>query len=191
MGRVTTPAYRIEYTTSPLSRTGLTSACWNSRFNGRANEANLVRHVQGLLASFQPGGVNHYPDMAAPVLTRVQLVRQRDSVVVAEVNVMCPGCGETAPEPGSYCSECHSKPVDGEFTREQLDRAFKLVRPERHWKDPIRRIIPAEAAMEHGVTYRAIRYAIQFYTGSVAEVTPLPDGRAHVQAIGYYAAVGA
>jgi hypothetical protein len=82
MGRTVTPKYRVEYTTSDNS--SFTPSAWPKEA-GRANEANLGKHVERVNASFKPGGCNahigHYYHNTAIVSAR--LVRQADSSVIA------------------------------------------------------------------------------------------------------------
>lgn len=51
MGRSITPKYVIDMP-------GSTTACWNCKQDGRANEANLKKYMEALLASLKPGGAN-------------------------------------------------------------------------------------------------------------------------------------
>jgi len=72
------------------------------------------------------------------------------------------------------------------YTQGELDEAFKLVAPEGNWKLPINckiRCLP-EADL------RRIAFAIEFFTGSVANITT-HRGHHTITAAGYYAAIGA
>jgi len=71
------------------------------------------------------------------------------------------------------------------WSRAELKAAFDLVANRSHWKNPIRRTVPA------GTDLELVREAVIFYTGSVPEFSTKPDGSTLVVAIGYFAAVGA
>ena len=70
------------------------------------------------------------------------------------------------------------------YTDDMLNEAFKLVRPDGNWKYPIHATVPADA--DRALIDRAIVY----YTGSIAEFSPNPDGSWTVVAEGYYNAIG-
>lgn len=76
-----------------------------------------------------------------------------------------------------------------QFTQVEVDAmhaAFTKVQNEKNWKLPIDKAL-ALTDDEKSVMYEAII----FYTGSVPDFVKLKDGRYRVQAVGYYAAVGA
>lgn len=68
----------------------------------------------------------------------------------------------------------------------QLDEQFKRVQDEKHWKNPINKILHASDE-----EIELIREAVIFYTGSVPHVERLQDGQVWVRASGYYMTVGA
>ena len=79
--------------------------------------------------------------------------------------------------------------VDGKYTREQLEAAFDRVKPEGHWKNPIRRTFDGKLSDEEKAVIRA---AIIFYTGSVPKFTEYPkQDLTKVVADGYFLAIGA
>lgn len=76
----------------------------------------------------------------------------------------------------------------GGFTETELRAAFSRVENKEHWKKPIAALVQVVSERE----LEAIKYAVTFYTGSVATVSRGfgPDVY-KVTAAGYYAAVGA
>jgi hypothetical protein len=75
---------------------------------------------------------------------------------------------------------------------------FDLVKPARHWKDPIETRVEAPADTEDFRLWcELVTRAVAFYTGSVAKIAeyggprkPWESRRVLVQAAGYYAAIG-
>lgn len=78
MGRITKPAYRVEY---EVEGARFTPAGWDSKHAGRPNDRNLHHHVQVLQKSTEPGGVNAH---LGPVrVLRAKVVKQSSGVTVA------------------------------------------------------------------------------------------------------------
>lgn len=75
-------------------------------------------------------------------------------------------------------------------TRAQALRAFKLVEPESHWKNPIEAVRSTREVGDAG-GIAVIAAAVTFYTGSRCATFVRPDGTVLFRAAGYYAAVGA
>lgn len=94
MGRSSTPAYRVEYTTD--SNAHLAPAAWriSSKKNGagkvilqglgRPSEETIKEHVKVLNQSFCVGGVNHFAGDRVIKIVSARAVRQSDGHVVAE-----------------------------------------------------------------------------------------------------------
>lgn len=73
----------------------------------------------------------------------------------------------------------------GGYSQDELEQAFKLVRPASHWKDPISAKVPADTNLD------LLQFAVGYYTGSLAEISKADDGQFLVEADGYYATIGA
>lgn len=71
-------------------------------------------------------------------------------------------------------------------TQKQMDRAFKSVRNKDDWKNPINTTIKDPGFDK----LRVIEQAITHFTGSLAEVTDLGNGKVRIEADGYYARIG-
>lgn len=69
------------------------------------------------------------------------------------------------------------------FTQEQLHAAFTLVQNKTNWKNPINATI--ENPGEEQVA--CIEEAVIHFTGSIASVNALKNGKIRVRAEGYYA----
>lgn len=85
----------------------------------------------------------------------------------------------------TFCGPCRTEPCSGDFTREQLTKAFRAVQNPGHWKDEINCFCKK-------LDRAATEEAIIFFTGSVptfARVGRTPLLR--VKADGYWAAMGA
>lgn len=80
-----------------------------------------------------------------------------------------------------------SEVVHDGFTREQLDAAFNLIKPEKGWKFPIDAQISRETDAE---TLVAINASIDFYVGGQAKFIVHAD-YIRVTAPGYYNLIGA
>jgi hypothetical protein len=74
-----------------------------------------------------------------------------------------------------------------EYSQQELEDAFKLIRPKGHWKDPIRCVLkkPTEETLDR------VSRACSHFTGSLAEFETLPNGDVRVTAAGYYLTIGA
>lgn len=75
------------------------------------------------------------------------------------------------------------------FSRAELREAFEMVQDETNWKNPIDAAIPAYMR-------DAVEEAVVFFAGCRPTFTAINKGRRslrrlRVQAVGYYAAVGA
>jgi len=70
------------------------------------------------------------------------------------------------------------------FSEEELQAAFTLVQNSENWKRPINAVVEPTANLE------AIRIAVTYFTGSVANMTPAKGGKVRVRARGYYAVIG-
>lgn len=72
------------------------------------------------------------------------------------------------------------------FTREQMEQAFKNVQNPKGWKYPINKVI-----QDPGPENQAcLNEAIVYFTGSIPEITTLKGGKIRVKADGYYACIG-
>ena len=75
-----------------------------------------------------------------------------------------------------------------QYTREELDKAFSKIQNKINWKHPVNAIID-EKDLE------LVTEAIIFFCGCVPTFTPIfsspSEPKLWVQAVGYYAAVGA
>jgi hypothetical protein len=68
----------------------------------------------------------------------------------------------------------------------KMKRAFELVQPATHWKDPINAYVKVEDMERAGVEITDIRDAVEFYTAT--EATFARNGAGYtVKAAGYYA----
>lgn len=67
---------------------------------------------------------------------------------------------------------------------EKMREAFRSVQDKENWKYPVDAVVPGDSDT------RLISDAVVFFTGSLPELIPLPDGKIRVTAIGYYNAVG-
>ena len=72
----------------------------------------------------------------------------------------------------------------GGFTEAELGAAFSLVANKENWKMPIRAMVIKEKA-------EVVGYAVPWFTGGPATITPTHYGTVLVTAAGYYACVGA
>ena len=72
-------------------------------------------------------------------------------------------------------------------TQEELSAAFDLVKDKERWKNPIDTTLDSCDEEKQ----RLIEDAIIHFTGSVADVTRLKDGKVRFCADGYYIAIGA
>jgi len=74
-----------------------------------------------------------------------------------------------------------------QYTQEQMHQAFENVQDKTNWKNPIDCIIddPGEENLE------CLRDAIIHFTGSIARINSVDEGKVRVQANGYYLAIGA
>lgn len=72
------------------------------------------------------------------------------------------------------------------FTLEQLEAAFKLVRPATHWKDPIHAEIDCLTSDGHVDVFKlaAIAAAVEHYTATPAKIL-VDDWKATITADGY------
>jgi hypothetical protein len=71
-------------------------------------------------------------------------------------------------------------------TQDELSAAFDLVKNSTHWKKPINaRVALTDEQVD------AVHEAVIHFTGSIATITNLPNGKRHVRAAGYYATIGA
>lgn len=75
------------------------------------------------------------------------------------------------------------KPV----TRAVLKEAFEMVEDKENWKNPVR----AEVSCLSWTTLLVVKYAVTYFTGSVAKVKRLENGNYLVTAPGYYLTCGA
>lgn len=84
MGRIRTPAYRVELKTLGFY---LTPAAWNIRGdglvhgNGKPTHANLKKYVESIHKSFEPGGANAHIGYLR--IIRATIIRQADDEVMA------------------------------------------------------------------------------------------------------------
>lgn len=79
--------------------------------------------------------------------------------------------------------------AQGGFTLDELTAAFNQVKNPENWKLPISVTVPADCDPE------IISRAITWFTGCRADITAVQDSKSrttgwHVEAVGYYAAVG-
>ena len=72
-----------------------------------------------------------------------------------------------------------------EYTSQQLDDAFELVRPKPNWKYNINKVLPKDTDI------KLIEEAIIYRCGCCADFETLKNGKIRVTAVGYYIAVGA
>lgn len=88
MGRIVTPAYRVEY--QMFGTVHLTPAAWEVRSRGmipgkgKPTFDNLAKHIAALEASFKPGGVNE--QCGELKVRQAQIVRQSDDEIIAVWN---------------------------------------------------------------------------------------------------------
>lgn len=85
MGRISTPAFRIEYSAVVAVASdraiGMTAGAWRSQQAGRPTDANLAKHVAHLEASTKVFGCNaHLGELR---IGAARIVRQADGKVVA------------------------------------------------------------------------------------------------------------
>lgn len=74
----------------------------------------------------------------------------------------------------------------GRPTQEELRAAFdSVLRPGQHWKGTIDIYVPISADQ------KLIREAVIHFTGSIPKFTQVSAKSLHVEAAGYYAAIGA
>lgn len=73
-----------------------------------------------------------------------------------------------------------------EAMQAQMTKAFNLVQPATHWKDPIAAIVPYEKLFSAGVTIEDIRQAVVHFTATTARITE-HGGYIEVRAAGYRA----
>ena len=80
------------------------------------------------------------------------------------------------------------KPIFRGHSRRELERAFDLVKPNGHWKNPIDAKLPRGTTIE---TLTLVEDSIDFYCGGNVRVWVSPDGSHVVKAPGYYNQIGA
>lgn len=71
-----------------------------------------------------------------------------------------------------------------DYTRGELRETFELVQNKEHWKAHIDAMVPADTCTAR------VTAAVVFFAGCEPKFTYLPEG-IRVQAVGYFAAVGA
>lgn len=89
MGRITTPAYRVEYRDNLSGRTVQTMA-WHGSRDGRANAANLEKWRRAYNRSFGPNGTNAHLARAYGLIPHIhyaRLIRQSDGKLIAETTM--------------------------------------------------------------------------------------------------------
>jgi hypothetical protein len=74
-----------------------------------------------------------------------------------------------------------------EFTREQMLEWFNKVQDDKHWKNPINKVITKPSSEE----LACLREAVVYYTGSMITVTEMKGNKIRVEADGYYLTIGA
>jgi hypothetical protein len=100
MGKIVTPAYRIEYRDNLLAMRKTASdgrsridglpvliASWRGKDYGRATVANIEAWRQGMNKSFATGGTNEHLTKAYGIIPHIyfaRIVRQSDDKVIAE-----------------------------------------------------------------------------------------------------------
>lgn len=82
MGRIVTPAFRVE----AIRRGGnvVDLYAWDSKVYGRPNGDNLLRFLEKYNESFRPGGINEHVDRE---YLEARLIRQSTGAVVAEARI--------------------------------------------------------------------------------------------------------
>lgn len=78
---------------------------------------------------------------------------------------------------------CEHRQNDYEI--EQIDFAWRAVRPTKNWKDPVSQTVPADLA--NLLTKDLVATAIEFYTGGSPTFVDAEDGSYIVTAAGYRA----
>jgi hypothetical protein len=68
----------------------------------------------------------------------------------------------------------------------RLYRAFQLVQPASHWKDPIKAVVPRDKLVAEGLTIEDVRAAVSYYTTTEPHVFETVHGF-FVEAAGYRA----
>lgn len=74
----------------------------------------------------------------------------------------------------------------------KMTKAFKLVEPPSHWKNPIDAVVTTEQLREAGLTIGDVAEAVAHFTGTPATIEQAPSWVSleplyHVTAIGYFA----
>jgi len=77
-----------------------------------------------------------------------------------------------------------TKETGTKYSRAELKAAFELVEDKTNWKNPINKVVGADANLD------MIREAVIFFAGCVPTYT-LEGTSYRVKAVGYYVAVGA
>lgn len=74
-----------------------------------------------------------------------------------------------------------------EMLHERMTRAFKLVEPAGHWKNPIHKVVTNKALFDAGVILPDVMDAVEYFTGTKATYTAMGPLEGLVTAPGYYA----
>ena len=66
------------------------------------------------------------------------------------------------------------------YSRAELEEAFKLVQDKKHWKGPVKGLVPNDKV-------DVVREAVNFYAYGCVTVTPYGKNRSRITAPGYWA----